>query len=838
MDPTHTPIVKRSLFSWIIKENHRLKVYLMLTVIVVVLIRIIPLEMQKRIINQAIYLKAFDRLLLYCGIYLLAVVTAGALKFLISYLQTIIGQRALTAMRRDLYRHMLSLPLSFFRKTQPGMVVQSLTAELATAGDFVGLAVAVPLTSALSLIAFTAYLLWLHPLLAAVSFAIYPLALFVLPGLQRRANEENKKRIDSSREFSGKIAEAVSGIHEIHANAAHHIESGKFDGMARQLQNIRVAWNLYRQGIKVSSNLFTSFSPLLIFLLGGYLAIRGQIELGALVAFLSAQEKLFDPWKELIDLYQAYQEAAVSYRQTMAYFDFMPEFAVEPVGRQPFELDGSIDIKGLGFAAAEGVQLLNDVNLTLAAGEQLALVGFSGSGKSTLAGCIGQLFKYTGGRVLIGQRDVADLTKRDIAFNIGLVSQTPFIFDGSIEENVLYGAVSKLGPAQTDLQPVLPDRDRVIEAIQQTGLFADVLRFGLNSVLDLDAHGHLVPGLIRIRKKLVRRLSVALADHVEFFDKEKYLDYATVAKNLTFGSANLESFREHNLSKNSIFLQFLKEVQLIDPLVELGTQICRQTVDILGALPPDATFFEQSPIRADEFEAYRHVAGLLRRNRRSLTDPGQRSMLLELSLRFIPGHHKMIKMPDDLKGQIVRASHRFRKMITREHPAAFSFYRKSDYMFSHSILSNLFYGKLKTTSPQVQDAINEQIVQLLIQEDLLEVVLEIGMQFQVGTRGERLSGGQRQKIAIARAFLKDPRILILDEATSALDNRSQTRIQNVLNTHLQGHTTLIAVIHRLDIVKNYAKIAVMKSGKIEELGSYDELMAKKGLLYDLVGPKR
>jgi ABC-type multidrug transport system fused ATPase/permease subunit len=141
---------------------------------------------------------------------------------------------------------------------------------------------------------------------------------------------------------------------------------------------------------------------------------------------------------------------------------------------------------------------------------------------------------------------------------------------------------------------------------------------------------------------------------------------------------------------------------------------------------------------------------------------------------------------------------------------------------------------MKTTSPQVQEAINEQIVQLLIEEDLLETILKIGMQFQVGTRGDKLSGGQRQKIAIARAFLKNPNMLIMDEATSALDNRSQTRIQNILNTHWKERTTLIAVIHTLDIIKDFDKIGVMKSGKIEEMGSYVELMAKKGLLYELV----
>jgi len=838
MDPNQTSIVKRSLLSWIFTGNHKLKVVLILTVFVAVIIRVIPLELQKRIVNQAINLKAFDLLLIYCGVYLVAVVIAGALKYLISYLQTIIGQRSLTAMRRELYGHMLNLPLGFFRRTQPGMVVQSFASELATAGDFVGLAVAVPLTSVLSLIAFTIYLLWLNPLLAAVSFAIYPLALFVLPMLQRRANAENKKRVEVSRDFAGKIAEAVSGIHEIHGNAAHHVESRKFDVLAFKLQKIRIAWNLYRQGIKVSSNFFTSFSPFIIFLLGGYLTIKGQMELGALVAFLSAQEKLFDPWGELIDFYQSYQDASVSYRRTMEYFDVLPEFAIEPDGRKPFELEGSIEIKGLSFTAAEGIQLLNDVNLTLDAGEQLALVGFSGSGKSTLAGCIGQLYKYTGGSLLIGKREVGELTKRDIAVNIGLVSQSPFIFDGTIEENLLYGSVSKLGPGNPDLQPVLPDLDQMIETSQQTGLFPDVLRFGLNSVLDNEAHGELIPRLIRIRKKLVRRLSAPLAEHVEFFDKEKYMLYSTVAKNLTFGSANLDSFKEPNLSKNTFFLQFLQKVGLTEPLVALGTQICRQTVSILGELPPEAAFFEQSPIRADELQEYKALAEQLNKSSRLPADAGQSTMLLELALRFIPGRHKMVKLPEGFDRQIVAASQLFRKKISKEHPGSFSFYRKSDYIVSHTIINNLFFGKLKTTSPQVQDAINKQIVQLLIAEDLLETVLEIGLQFQVGTRGDRLSGGQRQKIAIARAFLKNPGILIMDEATSALDNRSQARIQTVLNTHWKGRTTLIAVVHRLDIIKNFNKIGVMKSGKVEEMGSYDELMAQKGLLYELVAAKR
>ena len=836
---TYPSVVEKSLFSWVFSGHLKLKIILLLTILVTVFTRVFPLEMQKRIVNQAINLKAIDLLLLYCGLYLAAVIINSALKYLISILQTVIGQRAAAAMRKELYQHTLNLPLAFFRRTQPGMVVQSFASELATVGDFVGMAVAIPVTSVLTLVAFGVYLLWLNPLLGAVSFAVYPLAVLLIPWLQKKSNLENKKRVDASRNLSNKIVEAVSGIHEIQANCAYKVENRKFGAIVDELLKIRIVWNLYRQGIKVITNFFTNFSPFLIFILGGYLAINGRLELGALVAFLSAQEKVFDPWRELIDFYQAYQEASVSYSRTMEFFDENPEFAIEPVDRTPYQLTGNIAVNDLSFATEDGIRLLDKINLTVNAGEQLALVGPSGSGKSTLALCIGQLFKYSEGHLKIDNQEVSRLSKLDIACNTGFVSQTPFIFDGTIAENLLYGCVAQMeGTGEGPSRQQLPELDEMIEVIQQTGIFPDVLRFSLNAVLDRSKYSDLVPPLIRIRKKLKRRLNSVLADYVEFFEKQQYLYYSSLAKNLTFGSSNQESFSEKKLSDNRYFLDFLDETDLKLPLLDLAARLCVQTIGILGNLPPDELFFMQSPIGADELDDYKTVAEHLKTTNPGSLPQREQQKLLDLALGYIPGRHKMIALPDTLEHRILKARIRFREIISVELPQAFSFYRKSEYIYSHTILNNIFFGRLKTTNPQIQDTINEQVFQLLIEEGILETVVEIGMQFQVGSKGDRLSGGQRQKLAIARAFLKKPRILIMDEATSALDNKSQTRIQTLLDTHWKGSATLIAVVHRLDIIKNFDKIGVMRSGKIEEIGSYEELMVNKGLLYELVTGKR
>ena len=147
-------VVKKPLWSWITSKNRWLQFLLVIIAAMAVLANLLPLEMQKRIVNEAIDQSRFDLLILYCGIYLAGVIAATVLKYSISVLQTVIGQRTVYEMRDRVYRHVLTLPLSFYRKTQPGLVVSALTTELATAGDFVGMAVAVPVTNLLMLVAF------------------------------------------------------------------------------------------------------------------------------------------------------------------------------------------------------------------------------------------------------------------------------------------------------------------------------------------------------------------------------------------------------------------------------------------------------------------------------------------------------------------------------------------------------------------------------------------------------------------------------------------------------------------------------------------------------------
>lgn len=147
-------------------------------------------------------------------------------------------------------------------------------------------------------------------------------------------------------------------------------------------------------------------------------------------------------------------------------------------------------------------------------------------------------------------------------------------------------------------------------------------------------------------------------------------------------------------------------------------------------------------------------------------------------------------------------------------------------LFKGSIKDNITYG-----IPHVSDEELARVVKLANIDEFLDTLPD-GINTIVGEHGDKLSGGQKQRISIARALIRDPRILILDEATSALDNISEYHVQKAISSLIKGRTTFI-VAHRLSTIRDADKIVVMDGGKIVETGTFDELMAKKGRFYEL-----
>lgn len=825
-------VTRRTLYSWVLEKNVRWQVLLVLLVVTTVGARVVPLEMQKRIINRAIGRGDEDLLVLYCLLFLASVLLASILKFCINILQAYIGQLTLKRMRTDLYAHILSLPLSFFRTIQPGQVVNSLINELASVSGFIGSAVSVPLINVCTLLAMGGYLFYLNPLLAGLSVILYPLQIFVVPRLQRRGNEANRHRVQISRVISGNIGEVVSGVHEVHGHAGHGLENARFEDQARMLLKANVRMNAYRYGIKLANNLFEHAGPFILFLVGGTMTIRGEFDLGALVAFLSAYSSLNDPWRELMDFYQLKEDSQVRYKNVMAVFDLAPEHLLAPVERGVYRFRGEIDMQGVSFRTEEGARLIDDVNLRVSPGEMVALVGFSGSGKSTLVRILAQLMPYSGGHVLVDGHEVRELTKLDVAENMGIVPQHPFIFSGSVRDNLLYSSRASVINGIAGFEA--PNLDRIIEVVQQVGLFVDILKLGTHAVISPEEHPDLSARILAMRTAFRERFGTEFVGDIEFFDPGRYLDSGSVAQNIIFGDFAGQRPSHAKTLQNGQFLAFLDGVGLEKDLVDFGATVAVATVPILRYAAQTSELYSDSPIASDDLAEFTRIVDEMGGRGAGGLKAASRRMLFRLALGFAPGRHKTVRMPGRLKERILAARGEFRAYMAGPDSGLLQSYEPNQYILSRSIRDNILFGQPKAGRGGALERINQHLVQILIEEGVLESVMEQGLDFQVGSMGEHLSGGQRQKVALARVFLKRPAIYVLDEATAALDNASQARVQNFLQS-VRGRHTVLSVVHRLDTISHYDRIVVMKGGRIVESGAHAELMAAKGVLYELVG---
>lgn len=193
-----------------------------------------------------------------------------------------------------------------------------------------------------------------------------------------------------------------------------------------------------------------------------------------------------------------------------------------------------------------------------------------------------------------------------------------------------------------------------------------------------------------------------------------------------------------------------------------------------------------------------------------------KSTILNLAIGFI--------MADE--GKVLIDGQDFKDIDLRTYREKIAVVPQSSILFSGSLRDNIIYGCEDISEERLKSAIHAANLDELIER------MPDGLETQVGEHGGKLSGGQRQRVSIARALVRDPSVIIFDEATSALDSISEKLIQEAINNLTRNRTTFI-VAHRLSTIKDADKIAVIQSGKCVEYGTFDDLMDKKGIFYQM-----
>ena len=374
---------------------------------------------------------------------------------------------------------------------------------------------------------------------------------------------------------------------------------------------------------------------------------------------------------------------------------------------------------------------------------------------------------------------------------------------------------------------------RAIEVLSVVDMDDDIYQLGLQSSVDPDAAPELARGVLEARGKLRARLADLSVEHlVDPFDREVYNTNMTVAENLLFGTPTDRTFDPENLAGNTYVRKVLDDVGLMDDFVDIGRQVARVMVDLFADVAPGSELFEQfSFISAEDLPEFRSLLG--RTESESTADIGadDRTMFLSLTFKLVPARHRLGFIDEPMQKRLVLARRRFSEGFgVGETPI--EFFDAERYNSSVSILDNILFGRLAYGRQRSAARINEMIGEVVDTLGLRRAITECGLDYPVGIAGSRLSSVQRQKLAIARAVLKRPDVLVVDRATAPLDAQSQTRILDNLLKEFESRA-LIWVVHRASLAERFRHTIVLEGGKVVEQGTFADLNRPGSAFHEL-----
>ncbi len=871
------PGVEKSIYRYILHHSKPQQIVLTLLAAASFPFLWLFYELPKKIINEAIQAEntdfpvelawfefsQIDFLFVLCGLFLLLVVVNQAFKYAINVYRGKSGERLLRRFRFDLYSRVLRFPLPVFRRKSPGEFIQMITAEVEPLGGFIGEAFSLPVFQGGQLLVILAFLLAQNWIMAVAAVALYPLQFYIIPKLQRKVNSFGKERVRLVRRLSEQIGETIAGIQEIHVHDSAAFERAEFSRRLGGIYDVRLKIYVWKFVMKFLNNAINQLGPFCFYSIGGYLVIDGDLQIGTLMAAIAAHKDLAAPWKELLNYYQRREDARIKYEQVMNQFEppGMLDEALqldEPETIGP--LTGEVAGSSVGLEDDTGTVLVDGASFVFDAAKRVAVVGGGGSGKEELSILLARLQMPSSGAVTIGGARLTEMPEAVTGRRITYVGANAHMFATNVRDNLYYGLKHRplgardyhgedevrhhqwvreadaSGNSTDDINADWIDytaagaadaaelTKRSFEVLRLVGMDGDLYDLGLRGAVDMATRSGRAEQFLKARAAFRERLADPdIAALVETFDAERYNDNATLAENLLFGTPVGDAFDMDRLAENSYVLEVVEKTGLTEELLDAGQQVASLMVELFADLPAGHPFFEQySFISSDDLPEFQAILGRIGRDGGNALSTGERTMLLSLPFRIVPARHRLDVITDNMKARVLEARRAFADDLPETLAGSVEFFDAGRYNAAATLQDNILFGKLAYGQARGVERVGALISEVVDALDLRPAVMEVGLDFQVGIGGARLSGSQRQKLAIARAVLKRPDILILNEATAALDSASQASLLEGLLEEFKGRG-LIWALHRAGLARHFDRVLVMRSGKIAQQGTFDEL---------------
>jgi ATP-binding cassette subfamily B protein len=369
---------------------------------------------------------------------LLAALLSWALSWAKTYVMARISERISADLRYATYGHLQKLSLEFFGGKRTGDLISRVSDDTQRICDFLSIH-AVDFATDIIMIVITAILLiWLDPTMALVGLLPFPFIAWIVARVQARMRAGFARGSSAWAEMVNVLADTIPGIRVVKAFAQENREVERFQERNDQVLYANDRVNRLWAAFAPIITLLTDIGLLIIYGFGAYQIYRGGLSVGDLSVFLMWVSRLYLRLDDMSRLLANAQRTAAATHRIFEILDRVPSVAEPLAPVHPGRVQGRIDLEKVTFSYGSR-QVIHDVNLSIQPGEMIGLVGPSGAGKSTLVNLVCRFYDVASGSIRVDGVDIREFPISEYRSNIGIVLQEPFLFFGSIAENIAYG---------------------------------------------------------------------------------------------------------------------------------------------------------------------------------------------------------------------------------------------------------------------------------------------------------------------------------------------------------------------------------------------------------------
>ena len=443
----------------------------------------------------------FSQVLWYLSGLALAAILAWLLSWARSWTLAWVSERIAAGLRVKTYAHMQTLSLDFFSGKRTGDLMSRVGSDTDRINIFLSVNLIEFASDVMLVLLTAAVLIWINPWLALVTLAPFPLVVWLVYAVRKGLRRGFARASVAWADMTSVLADTIPGIRVVKAFAQEAREVDRFvaanDRVLDANDRVNVVWAFF--GPLVS--LFSEIGLLIVWAAGAWMVFSGSVTVGMLTAFLTYISRFYGRIESMIHMVPATQRAATSAQRIFDILDCQPTVAEAARPINPGRVRGRIEISNLHFRYGAR-EILHGIDLTIEPGEMIGLVGTSGSGKSTLANLVCRFYDPSSGSIKIDGRDLRELSITAYRRNLGCVLQEPFLFFGTIAENIAYGCPTDETVDADEL------RQRIVAAARAAGAHEFILAQPLAYDSRVGERGGSLSGGERQRLSIARALLV------------------------------------------------------------------------------------------------------------------------------------------------------------------------------------------------------------------------------------------------------------------------------------------------------------------------------------------